>query len=1298
MDQLDELINQIASVLGISREEVFDKFSKEDLDSLLKESQCEPSDNTIPLFNGSADSDDIPCEDLGAPLNPDDGVNINDLINNINKKNKEPEIDVQKCIDSVKDLNKEIEKDLELLTKYRILLDKLVELNDNLIGIQYYYDERIKRVGIVLNDFKSVLEKIKSLESDKSTNEKKIKKVEQKIKSTTKNIFGGSASELNELKKELTTLTSNKKTIESELKENRSIVTNRSIKYPKIFTVKSLKEKNSSISFNNLISNTIDEDDIKKIDKELGNYSEFLKAKSISSNASSSNILSRPLIEFSVEFQNLDLIEITKTEVDKDTGKQREVKENILIKSNPLLNDRSFFNDVPGYKIKGVKAKKEPKGALYKDYYNKLNDPINNFFSLDERGLTESANLVDPNLKGTDAITKKENGTEYYIRDLKKLEQFYENFETLFKQRREKVKSKVIADNTKVLKNAMETLARIEVDALLAIGGVNIYLPEDNKNLDTIVNNIKNANTVFAKVIKNLNSEISRIEDEIERLTPKTSNIKAKLKEKNPKCFKDIDKEEEDENSSGCKDLKKVLGSDVFFESIGKGSNGALPNCTQLCYWRQFAKVVNKMGLFPIPNDPRTLRYWPVGLVLYVPAEIKIPLPIIWIPVLTISSPVGIHVLFITVNGLFISPVMFFFSSSGLKQHVITLRGSSDKFGFDRFDETVKDTIKIPLKLASIGNPDLKTTAEVLDTSEDLSDIIKDAKKSISKRIDDLGNPVLKNVNKVKEKIESTRAELRKEYYTSVENGDIKKAEELKEKIAADQIEFDTKVDALSEDIINYFDRIDMPTVVLPKEKGKVNPNLSGVDSTITGVVESASNKLSILIPDSKTSVVDNISLSIAKYKDEIEKEMTQSSINLEKDIGLAKDTMSKMVKKTFDKALGKGPAAPSTEEAISQLNEAKNSKDSKKLKNKIKDISDKLDSSLVKQTLSITPSVISKLSAISVTFDAFASCCSKKEPFSLSAHTVNPIIEQVFNQAISLVNDEIKSLSDTEFKSLFGGKPNITAKDLRLGMLSVTRSAIPKSLSFPKPDINIESFSAMFSGLLGSMQLPQAPFPAAIKALTMPAQINVNLNIIKSPLKNLLSSSIKDNLTTAFPQDLDEYFYSINPKDIKRYLKDFINQNIDSVEDKIKPFYTLVNIAKSSKGLDLSVIEKSLFNIPPYGPGLSALFISKGLLKMKLPSSSVYFTINLEALKKAIGLLKPSLNPIVSTPIVYPLVAGAAVIGQLDNIRKIHPILNEDDIPPWERLSAKNILFLAFVDQFITTAADNIGFYRSYL
>ena len=45
---------------------------------------------------------------------------------------------------------------------------------------------------------------------------------------------------------------------------------------------------------------------------------------------------------------------------------------------------------------------------------------------------------------------------------------------------------------------------------------------------------------------------------------------------------------------------------------------------------------------------------------------------------------------------MIISPVVFFVSSSGFKQHILTVKGSSKKFGYTAEDASIKSGIQAP--------------------------------------------------------------------------------------------------------------------------------------------------------------------------------------------------------------------------------------------------------------------------------------------------------------------------------------------------------------------------------------------------------------------------------------------------------------------------------------------------------------------------------------------------------------------------------------------------------------------------
>ena len=103
-------------------------------------------------------------------------------------------------------------------------------------------------------------------------------------------------------------------------------------------------------------------------------------------------------------------------------------------------------------------------------------------------------------------------------------------------------------------------------------------------------------------------------------------------------------------------------------------------------------------------------------------------------------------------------------------------------------------------------------------------------------------------------------------------------------------------------------------------------------------------------------------------------------------------------------------------------------------------------------------------------------------------------------------------------------------------------------------------------------------------------------------------------------------------------------------------------------------------------------------MLKKSAPKSSTIIIINNEALKKAMALIKISVAPVMDVPASFIIPSAAAAIGLSEVQRLFHPVMNADDMPPWERLSSKNFLHILFIDEFIHEAADKLGFYRKYL
>ena len=266
----------------------------------------------------------------------------------------------------------------------------------------------------------------------------------------------------------------------------------------------------------------------------------------------------------------------------------------------------------------------------------------------------------------------------------------------------------------------------------------------------------------------------------------------------------------------------------------------------------------------------------------------------------------GVLVIFITINGIFISPIVFFMSSSGFKQHKLTIKGSSKQFGFDANSKWVKPTISFPLQAIAakeaalrIGQGshdhltgdekseyDIKINAlnerlknansdskkkriqkkikdledsvsnkgnaqllqENIDKTESVEDGIEDAKKAFEARMDDLGNPEFKNCQDIQNQIEANRKATRKsidEVYKSDLDRKRKETTELKElrkKLKKEHFTKDQKKKAIKKDTLNFFDKIKLPTISLPRDKTKINPKETATDAMQLSLDESMTN------------------------------------------------------------------------------------------------------------------------------------------------------------------------------------------------------------------------------------------------------------------------------------------------------------------------------------------------------------------------------------------------------------------------------------------------------------------------
>jgi hypothetical protein len=1482
----DILVNEVANVLGISPKEVLERFTKEELDELLKNSLCEPSSSIPTVFPNVSDLD---CDDPLPQLPPKIELDLTDINNKIQEqKDKSPD----KCLDSVKEVNELIKKQIKEYSDHRIILTKLIEYRDNIIPIKFYYEERAKESARILNLFSPLLKENERIDS-------LIIKYNSDISKLNIELIGAAFNVplTEKINKQILEINHKINTEQKNKTANLNLIKNREKSIP-IFKKSNIviatilagvvDPLTSEALFSDLLNTYLSPTEFFKVKTIISQYSNLISINSSFKPKTVQQALNTNYLSFSLAFPNLNYLLIEEEEKNELTGDRTIKKVNFKIKENVLIEKKSFFKENRLFNLSQYNNSVIlPGGILYTKYYNLFEDPINNFFTLDERGLTNDEQLVDARVKGTEGEKKKEGAKEFFVKDLDTLQEFYKTFEKSLEVRTESVKNKEVIPVQDSIKYYMEKLARAEIQFLLSFSGVSTHLSKNSNTLKTFIDKIDSENNLFASSYSDLDKEIERIEILVDELKPTPDKIKKLLRESSSECFDKID-----EPIDECPDVFEKLGIDPLFTQTSNGVDPTLPNPNQLCYWIQFSLVLNLMGLIPMPNLPNQLRYWPVGLTVTAPSGlVKIPLPIIWIPLVALSSPLGSIVIFLTINGIFISPIVFFVSNSGFKQHILTVKGSSEKFGYDSQDETIKEDIqstvselamaeslnrqsneeqfgknynltdseKIDLQnnknILSMRNENAKDNnnktqelrtdkaikdlnksteglgefeklQQITDRKESPTDIINELKISLISQLNSLGTPRLDNSNKIKEKIYNKQDNDLINLKEAISNCDTKKAKEIRESSKNDNIPLSEKIDAVCSDAHTHFNKLTFPKVKIPKNAQAIDPKQNAIFEFLDTIISFIELSKSKFFPDDFKSAKKVFLIEFAKSENKIKTQLastfgdTGGILDLSKDQDKVKEALKSITTTLTDKIKGKNDSGEmgKAEENILDFKNQSDSEPDKvkktKLDLKVKNLQTSLNelneskNNFDRNKLA-SPEMLLSFALLGIDFNPFSPCCAKS-PFSLPQFLPLPI-EIPLAIVKSILDGIIDGFSDDDLSSFFGKSESvipdsgdaavpdeipsnkISISEIGTTYINMIKQYIP-DIEFPIPEFDVASFTSVFASILIPLFEPKAPILAAQPAMF--ASIPIDLNILKGPasalFKTFCISSLPDPIdipsasTEEIPTDpentpkidpkinivdchqdtsnnsilsdgtysgkkkplpdsdtykpssnifltsekdvlpnfrsLDTSFVNVNPEDISSMLITFVDLFLSTLEDILKPFYSILDIVQPTRDANLNIVEFVQQKIPPAGPPNELKFTAVTKLKQAAPASANFKIPDLGKIEIKTKLFETALAPIINSPLPMILaVAGGVASSLLPEIkvpsidssgtvsvkdmklptfalRQLHPILNQDDIPPWERISPKNILFLIFLDQFISTAADQVGLFRDYL
>ena len=1042
------------------------------------------------------------------------------------------------------------------------------------------------------------------------------------------------------------------------------------------------------------------------------------------------------------------------------------------------------------------------------DFYKKIEDPLK-LFTLQEKGLTTSSVNVDKKLKkeGLDGIVKEKrsNGTEeqFYIENTEKYQQFYEDLEPKIEARIEVERQKFRKDlvsSGKFLK--LSNLAKKQVfDVLnngnietkptekLIVNGVEVLPSEYGQNTRAA---IKNSSAEVLGLIKDIETRIAKIKA---ANSPKPDDLAKALAATG--CLPP--------NEPPCKKLAKAGSDPLGYKSMTVPPTEANPDYTCGCYWKEVTKHLNKLNLLPIPDIMRlpALRYWPVGLIIPTPYPIRIPLPQIWVHIVTLNLPFGTLVIWYVQCGIVPSPIVMYIGPDGKKIILLSFRalqGQFDPVGYTLDESSVSPlginqtsigkpsgtgaktitfgNIMVNAKLQKVAkvaaqaqalleladpgklmpngfnipfkpgeNPKWKTGSEdFLDTAatslNDFAVFVKNINRTICVKIDELGDfelpnfsIALKSAQESAKNRQTTLAGLPYNFdqaWLNCDPGNLYSnipAGFSHSNLNIDSDECKEMVLSLSLDLDKFLDKLKLGTYTIPKDKGKsIKP-----EAMLDGVIDSVMEYMS------RTNFGKAKSINFNK---KFRKAMRDLDLNAAIDAAAATVDITKVESVTAFKKSAKGYV-----DQICDIFSGKNLKvkrDSPEFQRKVNaeiakrkrfnERNAEYDANHPKQAARVqkyeksigqeTPRALSidKLTVENFVYEAevkkrkrFAEllgqtlagftkpikdalgnftqivkpkCC----PSDLSIpQFIDPLVLAIIMSFRQLAHTAIDALTTDLIKSIFGEVFSVTKEIIQ----SIT-NLIAKSI----PNIDIPLNGAAALQLLLSILKPFLPllriplgFPPRI--LGVP-QLSLNLDSLIKPLLKAGIQVLMDKILSLLPiricdlpiTAISSAWISALYRGIKVAIKMAITQLIETLLSPLQSLFKLINLLKGVKGAFTALFDMT-------NPFLKIYKMIKEALERALPTPAFIKAVNQLILLAQLEILKAMDKAAKNLPeiAVYLPVAAGQSLG-LGNILRagVHPILNQDDLPTWDRLTMKNPLYVMFLDDLAHKAKAATG------
>jgi len=732
-------------------------------------------------------------------------------------------------------------------------------------------------------------------------------------------------------------------------------------------------------------------------------------------------------------------------------------------------------------------------------------------------------------------------------------------------------------------------------------------------------------------------------------------------------------------------DCWSKLGSDP----VGVGPGSDCPGITKNCYWQQYTDIIQQVSLMPIPDDVATgqltrrlFRYYSVAIQIPVPSPapvvlptlamgipdpmISIPMPLIWKHIISINSPIGLFVIWISICGPIPGPFIMYVDENVDPCFLVSPKGPiaipARKLLVPPTDDIalidflpIKSLFKVPIELPGfsklIGGLNFKSTNP-----------------------DSIDN----FIGKIQIKIKAAADSIKAEDPWTIEGVDPKKIKELRAKIDKAMRNFPPDIDAVQEGL-------DIITKAIDKK----------VDGLKIKPIKFPVNPKKLLLPI----------IGPAEFMESVNKLVDAGTELAEIGLGVPMISLRKKVKILVDRELD----SPEIKTKFLKINE-----DIAAFESKLR-ISGGLDekeiieerAKLLKEAMKaplkvvadkITPEMLGFITMILIPIPLPFPCFENVsiEPFPPYILALVAAIKALPSAIDALPVEEVAGLL-SKFIDLSQSLPRV--EDAIYFIIQSFLAVVP-DLSFPDPMCATQFKQLVLASIQNLFKIKiRMPHPGMPQLSIPPAlikdAIKKAVKVAFSALTSMVIKELKAALTNGdfvkvlavaaiikgiFGTDLA----SISGEDIKS----FITSSLDAVDAQLE---SIKNMIPDIPSIDYMSIKQTLY------PTLPPVFIPPNIYP-KLPwfSQGPFMEISTEML---LELATPLLKALIAAPLPLPLVLTAAsqLPGRLV-LSKLHPFSPKEILPSWEKMSTKNLPFVIWLDQFVATAQKQSGICSDYV